>query len=280
MPADPPSDWLVVERGTEPVIVSVPHAGTELTDAVAARVRDPWLATLDADWWVDRLVAFASELGITRVRTRLSRTVVDVNRDPTGAPLYPGRAETGPCPLETFDGEPLYPASTAPDAAEIAERLRRYHAPYHAALAAEIDRLRARHPRVLLVDVHSIRSAVPRLFDGTLPELNVGTYEGRSCAASLRDRIAAACAGSGRSYVIDGRFKGGYITRHYGCPADDVHAVQLEIAQRAYLDEPHGAPTPANFPPAYDAARAAPLIGWLRQLLTSGSDDCRRGPMP
>jgi N-formylglutamate deformylase len=277
MAADLQPDWLVRRPGPAPVIVSVPHAGTALTPEVEARVRDPWLARFDADWYVDRLVAAVPELGITLVRTELSRTVVDVNRDPTGAPLYPGRPGTGPCPLETFDGEPLYEPNTEPMDAETAHRLTRYHAPYHAALAGEIDRLSALHPRVLVVDVHSIRSFVPRLFNGELPELNVGTFAGRSCAPAWRATVADACRSSGRSHVIDGRFQGGYITRHYGRPEREVHTVQLEIAQRAYLREPRGAATRENFPPSFDPEFAAPLTEWLRRLLVLGIAFCLEG---
>lgn len=261
-------DWLEVHRGDAPLILSFPHTGTDIPAEVEAQLSDSWLARKDADWWVDRLYAFAREMGATTVRTRLSRSVIDVNRDPSGASLYPGQATTGLCPSETFDGEPLY-AGPPPDTTEIARRRALYFDPYHAAIAAEIERLRGKHPATVLYDAHSIRSHVPRLFDGELPQFNIGTNSGASCAPALAAAVEGACDASPFSRVTNGRFKGGWITRHYGAPEQDVHAVQMELACRGYMDEPADAPSPANWPSPFDPARAASLAVVLRAVLSA-----------
>uniref|UniRef100_UPI0035CAA350 N-formylglutamate deformylase n=1 Tax=uncultured Sphingomonas sp. TaxID=158754 RepID=UPI0035CAA350 len=258
------SDWLQVHRGDAPMIVAFPHTGINLVD-VAGDFVSPWLARRDADWWIDRLYAFAQELGATTVRTAISRSVIDVNRDPSGASLYPGMATTELCPTTTFDGEPLYAGAT-PDPGEIARRRTRWFDPYHAALAEEVARLRASHATVVLYDAHSIRSHVPRLFDGELPQFNIGTNSGATCAPALAATVARLCAASGDSHVLDGRFKGGWTTRHYGAPAHGVHAIQMELAIRGYCDEPAD-PAPGTWPPRYDATRAAPLAATLSDIL-------------
>jgi N-formylglutamate deformylase len=225
------------------------------------------LARRDADWWVDRLYDFGSSLGATVIRTALSRTVIDVNRDPSGASLYPGQATTELCPTTTFDGEPLYRDDSAPDAREISDRRERYYAPYHDALVAQIARLRSQHHRVVLYDCHSIRSQIPRLFDGELPNFNIGTNSGRSCAVELAGAVAAECATTRLPHVVDGRFKGGYITRHYGRPDAGVHALQMELACRGYMQEVPGRVTNDNWPTQYDPAFAAPMRATLRGVL-------------
>jgi N-formylglutamate deformylase len=259
-------DWLEIHRGDAPLIVCFPHTGTDLPAEIEAQVVSPWLARKDADWWVHRLYDLARELGATTVRTALSRTVIDVNRDPSGASLYPGQATTGLCPLTTFDGEALYRPGKAPDAAAVAMRRQRWFDPYHAALLAEVQRSRARHGKVVLYDAHSIRSRVPRLFEGELPNLNIGTYRGTSCAPELTRRIEAACSDPRFSRVTDGRFVGGWTTRHYGDPAHGVHAVQMELACRGYLDEPP-VPDAGNWPAPYDPDRAGPLRALLGRVL-------------
>jgi len=258
-------DFLVVEPGDAPLILSFPHTGTDLA-GLDARFVSPWLARRDADWWVERLYDFGRDLGATFVRTTVSRSVIDLNRDPSGASLYPGQATTGLCPTETFDGEDLYRPGAEPGAGEIAERRTRWFMPYHAALAEEIARLRALHPRVVVYDCHSIRSAVPRLFDGQLPQFNIGTNSGAACDPALTAAIAGPCAESRLGHVVDGRFKGGWITRHYGRPADGVHAIQMELAIRGYLPEPERVDE-TNWPPAYDPDYAAPLVAVLRTAL-------------
>jgi formiminoglutamase len=259
------SDFLEIHRGTAPLIVSFPHTGTdfppELTDAFVS----PWLARKDADWWIDRLYAFAHELGATTVRTRLSRSVIDCNRDPSGASLYPGQATTGLCPRETFDGEPLY-AENEPDQAEVERRRSACFDPYHAALSTEIKRLRSNHPHIVLYDAHSIRSTIPRLFEGELPQFNVGTNNGESCAHDLEAGVTGIVASSGHSHVLNGRFRGGWTTRHYGRPADGLHAIQMELAMRGYMEEPTH-PGPDNWPT--QMANEPAILPILQQVLTA-----------
>jgi formiminoglutamase len=258
-------DWLIVERRDAPLIVSIPHAGTDLLKFEPAFV-DPWLARKDADWRLDELYDFLPPLGATVLRTRLSRSIIDVNRDPSGASLYPGQATTELVPTTSFDGEPLYRPGLPPEAAEIADRRRLYFDPYHAALSAEIARLREKHRRVALFDAHSIRSVIPRLFDAELPLFNLGTNSGASCSPRLRETVGALLAASGRSSVVDGRFKGGWITRAYGQPGEGVEALQLELACRAYMHEPER-PAPGNWPTPIDQKRAAPTRATIKRVL-------------
>jgi formiminoglutamase len=261
------ADWLEVRPGDAPLVVSFPHTGTDLPDEFEPRLVSPWLARKDADWWVDRLYDFAPGLGATIVRTRISRTVIDVNRDPSGASLYPGQATTELCPTTTFDGEPLWRKGLEPDAAEIARRRETWFAPYHEALDGELARLRARHPKVVLYEAHSIRSSIPRLFDGELPNFNVGTNSGASCGPGLIRAVEAACDVLPFSRVTDGRFKGGWTTRRYGQPARGVHAIQMELACRGYMDEPPGAPTPGAWPTPYSETRAQPMRAVVTEAL-------------
>ncbi|HEX7752883.1 MAG TPA: N-formylglutamate deformylase [Novosphingobium sp.] len=260
------SAWLRVTRGAEPLIIAFPHAGTSLAD-LGPTFRSEWLARRDADWWIDRLYGFAASLGATLVATSISRSVIDVNRDPGGASLYPGRATTELCPATTFDGEPLH-ARAAPDTAETSRRLTQWFHPYHSALAQEIARLRRDHRLVVVYDAHSIRSRIPRLFDGELPLLNIGTNCGTTCDPRLVRAVESVCAASGRSHVVDGRFRGGWTTRHYGRPDQGVHAIQMELAMRAYLDEPTVC-TEANWPPPFTHDRAAQVAGILREVLAA-----------
>ncbi len=190
------------------------------------------LALKDTDWHIRRLYDGLQDA--TRIWTDVSRTVIDVNRDPSGVSLYPGQATTELCPTTTFDGESLYRADATIDAET--RRAADFDA-YHAAIATEVARLRERHDRVVVFDCHSIRSVIPRLFNGELPELNIGTDGGTTCAPELAAAVVGECAASGRCHVLNGRFRGGWTTRHYAAPGDGVHAIQLEIAQRAYLDE-------------------------------------------
>lgn len=269
--------WLEIRRGSAPLLLCFPHTGTELTPALEPHFRSPWIARKDADHWVHLLYDFAHALGASSVRTRLSRSVIDVNRDPSGASLYPGQTTTELCPLLTFDGEALYQSDMQPTAAEIARRKDDYFMPYHGAVAAELGRLRALHPRVVLFDAHSIRSVVPRLFEGTLPELNLGTYDGRSCSYELQAALERCCRDSRFSWVVNGRFKGGWTTRHYGTPDRGVHAVQLELSCRSYLPEPAPPYVQANWPCDYEPARAAPLQAALRSMLETCLDFAAQG---
>ena len=237
--------WLRVHRGDAPLVIAFPHGGTNLA-GLDEQFVSPWHAQIDTDWWIAELYAFAADLGATLVATDISRSVIDMNRDPSGASLYPGQATTELCPTTTFDGDPLYRFGE-PDEAEISQRLNLYHRPYHDALSAELDRLQSAHGQVVLYDAHSIRSHVPRLFDGELPQFNIGTNDGATCAPELETIIANICAASGRSHVVNGRFKGGWTTRHYGRPDDGIHALQMELAQRGYMTEPEPI-THANWP--------------------------------
>jgi N-formylglutamate deformylase len=256
-----------VSRNDIPLILSMPHAGVEIPAAIASTLVSPWLARRDADWWIDRLYDFGNLLGATVVRTSMSRTVIDVNRDPSGASLYPGQATTELCPATTFDGDPLYGANAGPDAAAIAARRETYYLPYHAALADEINRLKKLHARIVLYDCHSIRSRIPRLFDGELPNFNLGTHSGASCAPALTAAVERVCEATTYSRVTNGRFKGGYITRHYGRPEEGVHALQMELACRGYMQEKPGPVEPSNWPPPYDEKHAAPMREALKQVL-------------
>jgi formiminoglutamase len=260
-------DWLTVIRGGAPLVVSLPHTGTEIPTEYERGLVSPWLARKDADWWIERLYDFAARLGATVIRTRISRTVIDVNRDPSGVSLYPGQATTELCPTTTFDGEPLYAPRTEPTADDVGERRARFFDPYHATLRAEIERLRAQHDNVVIYDCHSIRSVIPRLFDGTLPHFNIGTNGGTTCAPALSDAIEKICLGSGFSHVVNGRFKGGYITRSLGNPQAGVHAIQMELACRGYMREPLGPVAEGDWPGAYDEDHAAPMRAALTLIL-------------
>ncbi len=259
--------WLEIRRGAAPLIVSLPHTGTAIPPDMEARFVSPWRARKDADWWIERLYNFAAELDATIVRTAMSRSVIDVNRDPSGVSLYPGQATTELCPTTTFDGEDLYRDGLAPDPAEIETRRHAWFEPYHAALATEVVRLAGDHARIVLYDCHSIRSRIPRLFDGLLPVFNIGTNSGASCGPELQAAIERICDASGQPRVSNGRFKGGYITRRYGNPAAGVHAVQMELACRGYIAERPGPVGEEDWPPPYDEAYAAPMAGTLRTVL-------------
>ena len=261
-----------LHRGSAPLLLSLPHVGTALPDWLSPRLNDRALAVEDTDWHLERVFDFARALGASLLVPRHSRYVVDLNRPPETAPMYPGANNTGLCPLTFFDGQPLYRDGQAPAAAEVAERVTRYWRPYHQALAAELARLHQRHGRVVLFDGHSIKSELPWLFEGQLPALNLGTVDGSSCAGALRQALSQLLAGQTRyNQVIDGRFKGGYITRQYGAPDQGIHAVQLEMCWRCYMDE---AP-----PYAWHAGRAAevqPLLGQMVQAML----DFARTPQP
>ncbi|SMC33430.1 formiminoglutamase [Fulvimarina manganoxydans] len=263
------ADWLTIRRGAAPLVVSLPHTGTEIPEDCQTGLVSLWLARRDADWWIDTLYDFAAEMDATVVHTAISRTVIDVNRDPSGVSLYPGQATTELCPTTTFDGELLYEEGREPSTEEIERRKARYHAPYHEALKVEIARLRAIHPTVVVYDCHSIRSRIPRLFEGELPVFNIGTNSGLSCAPDLQARIEAITAASGFPSVSNGRFKGGYITRSLGAPEAGIHTVQMELACRAYMPEPESMPTPETWPTPYDAAYADPLRENLKAILTA-----------
>jgi N-formylglutamate deformylase len=238
-----PMDIYRFAPGSTPLLVSMPHVGTHLPDELARRMTDNARGVADTDWHVDRLYDFLGGLGAAIIQATHSRYVIDLNRPPDSAPLYPGAANTGLCPTEQFDGQPLYKGGETPGDAEVQQRLERYWRPYHDRLSAELQALRAGHGIALLFEAHTIRSRVPRLFEGRLPDINLGTADGKSCASDLA-ALLIETAGEAEAYssVLNGRFKGGYITRRYGRPAEGIHAVQLELAQLTYMDEdpPYG----------------------------------------
>jgi N-formylglutamate deformylase len=224
--------------GRTPLLVSMPHTGTHIPEALARRMTPMALTVPDTDWHLERLYDFLDVLGASVLVATHSRYVVDLNRPPDNANLYPGQDTTGLCPMDTFHREPIYAPGHAPDEAEIAERVARYWQPYHDKLAEELARLKARHGRALLWDAHSIFSVVPRFFEGTLPDFNLGTADGRACAAGVGDALlAVASRAPAYRAVLNGRFKGGYITRRYGRPDEATHAIQLELSEATYMDE-------------------------------------------
>lgn len=253
------TDTYTLHRGRAPLLVSVPRCGVELPDEVRGALEPRAHATEDADWHLDRVYAFVRELGASFLVPRFARYAIDLNRPPDDTPMYPGASNTGLVPTTFFDGSPLYRPARQPAADEIEARRRRWWQPYHDALAAELAAIRERHGHAVLLDGHSIRSRIPWLFDGKLPDFNLGTAAGASCAPQLREAARRALTSSDYTLAVDGRFKGGYITRHYGRPAERIHALQLEICQSTYMDE---AP-----PYALDEERAAQLAPRLRALV-------------
>lgn len=224
--------------GTAPLLVSFPHAGTEIPDELAVRMTPEALQRADVDWHLPQLYAFAHAMGASTIAARFARHVIDLNRPPKDESLYPGQDVTGLLPLDTFRKQPLYRPGQAPDAAEAQQRRAVYWQPYHDALRAELDRLRTLHGSVVLWDAHSIASGMPRFFDGKLPDLNLGSADGRSCAPALQAAVEVAMGAQARfTHVSNGRFKGGYITRRYGSPEAGIHALQLEMCQSTYMDE-------------------------------------------
>ena len=252
-------DVLTLHRGTAPLLISLPHDGSAIPGQLAARMTQAARTAPDTDWHVSRLYDFAKTLGASMLVPAYSRYIIDLNRPPDGVSLYPGQNTTGLCPIVQFSGEPVYLDGEQPTASEIEERIQRYWRPYHEALAAELRRLRALHGRVLLWEGHSIRSRVPFLFEGRLPDFNLGTASGASCSAATQARLERVLSSqSDYTWVSNGRFKGGYITRHYGSPSDGIEAIQLELAQCNYMDEQSD---------SYDSQKAAQVQRLLRALL-------------
>lgn len=257
------TDIVTVTRGPSPLILSMPHPGTGLPPEVHADLNERGRLVEDTDWHMRELYGFAGRFQPTIVEAKLSRYVIDLNRDPSGVSLYPGQATTELVPTTTFDGAPIW--TTSPDAAEIERRRDAYFQPYHAALEAEIARVKAVHGYALLWDCHSIKSAIPRLFPGTLPTLNLGTNSGASCAPAVAEAAERAMAANAFDCIANGRFKGGWITRHYGRPNCHVHAIQMEIALSAYLSD--------EMPPwTFDAAKAASLQSALSSIIAAALD--------
>jgi N-formylglutamate deformylase len=249
-----------LHRGTAPLLISLPHDGSAIPSDISARMHPAAQRSVDTDWHVGRLYEpLAKRLGASLLRPVASRYVVDLNRPADGQALYPGRRETGLVSTIGFDGEPLYLDGAEPSADEIQRRVNEFWRPYHDALSQELERLLAEHGRVVLWEGHSIRARVPMLFDGQLPDFNLGTADGSSCLPALQETLRSVMEGQSQySFVINGRFKGGYITRHYGRPETGVQAVQLELAQFNYMDED-------SF--AYDETKAPFVQQIIEQLL-------------
>jgi N-formylglutamate deformylase len=252
-------ETFTLHRGTTPLFVSLPHDGTELPEDIAARMSESARRVPDTDWHVSRLYAFAREMGASVIVPKYSRYVVDLNRPANDESLYPGQNTTGLCPLVQFSNEPIYVEGQEPKKREIAQRVKKYWRPYHDALAEEIARIKSLCGRVVLWEGHSIRSVVPFLFEGRLPDFNLGTSGGASCSGGLQRKLVHLLeAQKDYSFVVNGRFKGGYITRHYGDPMQGIDAIQLELAQLNYMNE-------ETF--EYDEAKAARVQALIRGLL-------------
>jgi N-formylglutamate deformylase len=263
-----PEPVFTLQRGSVPLLVSMPHIGTEIPADLRADYTPEALAVEDTDWHLHLLYNFLPALGASVLMPRYSRYVIDLNRPPDDAPMYPGAANTELCPTRFFTGAPLYQPGGEPAPEERARRRAAYWQPYHTALTDELARLKAEHGFALLWDAHSIRSQIGWLFEGKLPDLNIGTASGASAADAITAAVVQACATAPQvSTAVNGRFKGGYITRHYGQPANHVHAVQLEMCQSLYMQE--------VAPYAYDATLAAAIQPLLQAMVTDALAACR-----
>jgi N-formylglutamate deformylase len=260
-----------VTQGDSPVILAMPHGGTWLPDTLTARLNPVGQALADTDWHIARLYD-GLLAGATTVQAGFHRYVIDANRDPAGASLYPGQNTTGLCPVTDFEGQALWLAGQEPSQDEIAQRCADYHAPYHMALAEQVARVKTLHGVAVVYDCHSIRSEIPFLFDGLLPVFSIGTNDGATCAAAVTQALTDPCFASGFDSVLNGRFKGGWTTRHYGQPQLGVHAIQMELAQRAYLS---AEAAPWTFAPKV----AAPLRAVLAEILQSLDTLARSGAL-
>lgn len=253
-------DNCTFHEGSTPLLISVPHDGRSLPDDIEADMTAIGRSIPDTDWHVARLYAFARDAGASLLRANYSRYVVDLNRSASDEVLYPGQRVTGLCPSKTFAGDDIYVDARDIDPATQQSRVERYWNPYHHKLMSTLELLQKKHGYALLWDAHSIPSEVPGLFDGELPVLNIGTWDGRSCSADREQAVFGVARDSGYSSVLNGRFKGGYITRHYGAPTAGVHALQLEIAQRGYMHEGSG---------EFDADAASRLQATLGAMLAA-----------
>lgn len=250
-----------VTPGDSPLVLAQPHGGTDIPPDIYARLNATGRAMGDTDWHISRLYEKLVDQ-VTVVSTPIHRYVIDANRDPSGQSLYPGQYTTGLCPTTTFDNIPLYLDGEAPSADEVTQRQALYHQPYHDALSEQLERIHRRHGYVVLYDCHSIRSQVPSLFEGKLPDFNIGNNNDTTCDDKITLAVENACAAVTHfSRVTNGRFKGGWTTRHYGKPEAGYHAIQMELAQCNYMQE---AP-----PWHYDKARAQNLRLVLRTILAS-----------
>lgn len=246
--------------GDGPILLGMPHGGTWLPADIFARLNGRGQLLADADWHIPRLYADLLP-SASIVSANFHRYLIDANRDPSGKSLYPGQNTTEICPTVDFDGQPIWQDGEEPTETEIADRITAWHAPYHAAIEAELQRIKAKHGVAILYDCHSIRPVAPFLFEGRLPDFNIGTDERRTCSPAIEQAVTEFCAATGQPMVVNGRFKGGWTTRHYGRPADNIHAIQMELAQDLYME--------LDPPFAFDEAKAATLRDTLRQILTA-----------
>jgi N-formylglutamate amidohydrolase len=259
----------VPEAAEVPLLVSIPHTGEALSEGLSARLSSDTVRALpDTDFHLHRLYDFVPKLGARMLYARFSRYVIDLNRPESQTPLYPGRSETGLVPTSTFAGEPLYRPGDEPSAREVDERVSRFYRPYHERLARELRHLQQRHGYALLFDAHSIRSRVPRFFDGELPGLMLGDVDGTSCDLRIADEVYTVHKQSGFSFGRNNPFKGGHITRAYGRTGECVHALQLEMSQRLYMNE--------DFPFAYDESKAEKLRPVLERTLRTFVESAAR----
>jgi N-formylglutamate deformylase len=248
------------KEGNKPILLSMPHVGTQLQDDVLQYLTEDAKKLPDTDWHLDRLYDFADELGLHIIKPNYSRYVVDLNRYLDGAALYPSANNTELCPLTTFDFLPIYRKGFHLTDEEIQQRINNYWLPYHTKIQQMLGKLKQRYGIAVLFDAHSIRSQVPRFFTGTLPELNIGTYDGKSCAGELAQTVYRTLSQqAAHAVVLNERFKGGYITRAYGNPADNIHSIQLEISQKIYMQE--------TFPYNYEEGKAASVKNLLRTVM-------------
>ncbi len=254
------SDICSFNAGDSPLIISIPHDGRELMPGQAQRMTEAGRSIPDTDWHLRRLYEFAEALDASLITARFSRYVVDLNRSPEDDALYAGRISTGLCPTKTFAGERIYEPGVGITDGEKAKRVSEYWQPYHETLRIVLEATREKHGYALLWDAHSIAGEVPMLFEGVLPDLNIGTDNGKSCGSDLAAAVSQVAEGSAYTAVTNGRFRGGYITRRYGRPEAGVHAIQLELAQRTYMDETNA---------EYEADRAAAVAGTIRQMLVA-----------
>jgi len=257
------SDVFKLKRGNSQLLVSMPHVGTQLPGWLIPRLSEQALTLPDTDWYLEELYDFLQDIDVTVISANYSRYVVDLNRSADDISLYPGSDVTGLCPIDTFSGKLIYEHETYLDATEIKSRLNRFWFPYHRALACEISRIKAIHGNVIVWEAHSIRSEVPRFFDGELPQLNIGTADGTSCQQDLIEKIVDVIKANGDySWVANGRFKGGFITRNYTQPSQGINTMQLEIAMRSYMDE-------SSSSPKFDNDKAKSLRVLLKAMMQS-----------
>ncbi|MEH6404329.1 MAG: N-formylglutamate deformylase [Sneathiella sp.] len=256
------SDIYDLTAGNSPLILSQPHGGINLPPNMAIRMTEDALKLPDTDWHMQQLYSgIAQQLDATVISARYSRFVVDLNRNPDGSSLYPGQDVTELCPTSLFDETPIYRSGKAPIRAEVEGRRETFWMPYHDELQAQINRIHKKFGYVILYDCHSIRSVVPRFFEGCLPDLNLGSADGTSSNPNMVDGLKGILSGSSYSHILNGRFKGGFITRNYGDPKNNIHALQMEIAQLTYMHEEH--------PFHYDAPRAEKLQSILLEILSA-----------